>query len=81
MGEPPENLVLELLRTIRAEQARTNDILMEHGHRLTRLELGMASLRRDQANDAESIALLGSRFDRVVERLDRIDRHLGLIEV
>ncbi|MCB8874214.1 hypothetical protein [Acidisoma silvae] len=80
MSDAPDNLVLELLRAIRAENARTNEILTEHGHRLARIEIGMAGLRRDQASDAEAVALMGLRFDRVDERLDRIERRLGLIE-
>ncbi len=80
MSDTPDNLVLEILRAMRADMARTNEILTEYGHRLARIELSLAGVSRDQANDAESIAHLGLRFDRVDDRLDRIERRLGLID-
>ena len=74
----PTNLVLELLRAIRADTASIRHTLSEHGHRLARLELGQAALRRDQASDAEAGALAGVRVDDLAKRVERIEARLGL---
>ena len=73
-----DNLVLELLRAIRGDIAKLSDRLDEHGRRLGRMEIMMAGIRRDQANDAETIADVETRFDRLRERIDRIERRLDL---
>ena len=80
MSDAPDNLVLEILRAMRGDMARTNDTLSDVVQRLSRIELSLAGLRRDQGVDAERIAHFEVRFDRVDERLDRIERRLGLIE-
>jgi hypothetical protein len=53
--------------------------LDEHGHRLGRIEIMMAGLCRDQGHDAEARAELEVRFDRMRERLDRIERRLDIV--
>ena len=80
MSDEPTNLVLELLRAIRADTAAIRRTQAEHGHRLTRLELGQAATRRDQASDAEAAALASVRVDGLNERLERVEARLGLRE-
>ena len=80
MSDQPENLVLELLRAIRADTSAIRQTLTEHGHRLARLEIGQARVRRDQASDAEAGALTGVRVDGLTERLERIEARLGLLD-
>ncbi|MGV3549695.1 hypothetical protein [Rhizobium sp.] len=58
MADETTNLVLEHLRAIRADVHEIKTVQKDHGHRLTRLELGVAALRRDQAGDAENVAHL-----------------------
>ncbi len=65
-----DNLILELLRAIRADIARLADRLDEHGDRLSHMEIGMAALRRDQASEAEGSADMGYRLDKLRGRLD-----------
>jgi hypothetical protein len=80
MIDEPENLTLRYLRRLDSKMDSMTEILREHGYRLTRIEAGMASLRRDQASDAESVAFSSSRVDRLNERVDRIERRLELSE-
>jgi hypothetical protein len=44
------------------------------------MELATAGLRREQAGDAENVAYLGARVDRLGEEIDRIKRRLELID-
>jgi hypothetical protein len=50
MADDPTNIVLEHLRAMRGDMHEMKDMLREHGHRLTRIEISIASLRRDQAS-------------------------------
>jgi predicted nuclease with TOPRIM domain len=80
MADEPINLVLEHLRVIRSQltehSARFNDVT----DRLIRIELSTAGLRRDQAGDAENVAHLGVRLDRLSQDVERIKRRLDLID-
>jgi hypothetical protein len=80
MAEEPIDLVLEHLRAIRADVHEVKTALSEHGHRLSRIELSVAGLRREQASDAENVAYLGARIDKLGEEIDRIKRRLELID-
>jgi hypothetical protein len=80
MADEPINIVLEHLRTMRADMHEVKDILREHGSRLTRIEITMAGIRREQANDAENSAHLEARVDRLYEELERVKRRLEIIE-
>ncbi len=75
-----DNLVLEHLRAIRGDIAGVRDVLSEHGLRLSRIEGSVAGLRREQAGDAEAVAHLEARVDRLFEDIDRIKRRLDLVE-
>lgn len=80
MSDAPDNIFLVYLRRLDEKLDRVIQIQGDHGSRLTRLELGLAGVRRDQAQDAERVAHVEARIDQVFERLDRIDKRLGLIE-
>lgn len=75
-----DNLLLEHMRAIRADLGDIRETQREHGHRLTRIEGSVAGLRRDQAGDAEDVARIDGRFDRIMERIDRIERRLEIAE-
>jgi chromosome segregation ATPase len=78
MSAEPLNLVLEHLRAMRADLSEIRDAQREHGHRLYRMETDLTGLRRDQANDAEGVAHVNARLDRLREDVDRIRRRLDL---
>jgi septal ring factor EnvC (AmiA/AmiB activator) len=80
MTDNIENLVLEHLRAIRADIARMERKQDETITRLGRLELAVASLRRDVAHTDESAAEQNVRVDHLAERIDRIERRLELRE-
>ena len=78
MSDDPTDLVLEPLRAIRSDLSDVRETLREHGHRVNRIELGLAGLRRDQALDAEQSAHVEARLDRLGERIGRIEERLDL---
>lgn len=80
MAEEPTNIVLEHLRIIRADVHEIRHVQQEQGQRLIRMELALAALRRDQASDAENVAHLGVRVDKLSDEIDRIKRRLELID-
>lgn len=78
MSENTENLVLELLRAIRGDIASIKDDVRELTHRVGRVELAVAGLRRDIAHFEEATADQSVRLDRISERVDRIEKRLEL---
>ena len=70
-NEPNDNLVLQHLRAIRDELAGLRESSRETVLRLGMVETGLARLEG-------STALLHSRFDRVVDRVDRVERRLEI---
>ena len=80
MAEEANNLVLEHLRAIRAKLSEHDERFNEVIQRLARVELATAGLRREQAGDAENVAYLGVRMDKLSEEIDRIKRRLELID-
>ncbi|HUI22630.1 MAG TPA: hypothetical protein VLZ74_16545 [Methylocella sp.] len=73
-----ENLVPEHLRHIRADMDALRFDMADIKHRMTTLEVSVASLAAAEANHYASIA---SRADRTDERLERIERRLDLVDV
>lgn len=68
-----DNVVLEHLRAIRADNAEVKATLREHGSRLTSIDLGLASLHGDYAGQS-------LRIDRLSDRVERIEVRLGLTD-
>ena len=79
MAENVENLVLEHLRAIRADIGMMKDDIREVKQRLTSLESGVAALRRDNAHLYGDMADQQSRYDRLSERVERIERRLDIL--
>jgi hypothetical protein len=75
MSDAP-NLVLEHLRAIRGEFAEFRVEQREQRMRLGAIERSLAHIERD---GAEFRAEIGVRFDRVLDRLDRIEARLELV--
>ena len=73
MTEESENLVLEMLRRIRASQERMELDIQDIKTRMTSLEITVAQMGTQFA--AQSL-----RMDRFEERLARIERRLDLVD-
>ena len=80
MTEEPMNLVVEHLRAIRSKLSEHDQRFNEVLQRLTRVELSTAGLRREQAGDAENVAHLEARIDRLSDEITRIKRRLDIID-
>lgn len=78
MTDNIESLVMEQLRAIRAEIGSVKENTREIKSRLIMVESGIASLRRDGGDFAASIAGQHLRYDRLNDRIDRIEKRLEL---
>lgn len=78
MADNIESLVLEQLRGIRNDIASVKEDTREIKSRLVIVESGIASLRRDGADYSASIADQHLRYDRINERIERIEKRLEL---
>jgi hypothetical protein len=74
MSDEPADLIRNMLRAIRAEQAAQREKLDEIIARLGRLEREVASLHSDYAG-------LSVRLDNLDRRVGRIERRLELADV
>jgi septal ring factor EnvC (AmiA/AmiB activator) len=81
MTENIENLVLEQLRALRGDIAAVKEDTREIKTRLAVVESGIASLRRDNGDFATSIAAQHLSFDRLSDRVQRIEQRLNLTDV
>jgi hypothetical protein len=77
-----DNLVLEHLRALRGDFAEFCNEVRELRTRMTSAERGLAHVVRTMASLAVGVAAvrveMGERFDRVHDRLGRIERRLNL---
>ena len=78
MSEASDNLVLEMLQTIRATCGEQGDRLVAIEQRLTALDIGLAAIRRDMAADFMGRAEQSLRMDGLDARLARVERRLEL---
>jgi len=67
----PDNLVLEHLRALRSDVAMTREDVREVKSRITSLEHSVAGIY-------SGIAELNGRHDRILSRIERIERRLEL---
>jgi hypothetical protein len=74
-GEPFD-LVLEHLKAIRGDIAEIRAEQREQRGRIGAIERTLAHLERD---GAETRAETGGRFDRILDRLERIERRLDIV--
>jgi len=80
MADHVENIILEHLRAIRTDIGSIKDDVRDIKQRLTSLEVAVAGLRRDNSNLYSDVVDQHARYDRLVERVERIERRLDLAE-
>jgi regulator of replication initiation timing len=76
--ENVENLILEHLRAIRADVSGIKDDMREVKQRLANVEAAVGGVKRDQSDLYTENASHHVRYDRLLERIDRIERRLEL---
>lgn len=76
--ENVDNILIEHLRAIRADIGIIKEDVREVKTRLTHVESGIASLKRDSAHQYDEAASGNVRFDRLTERLEQLERRLNL---
>ncbi|AJP48160.1 hypothetical protein PG1C_06195 [Rugosibacter aromaticivorans] len=78
MSENVENLILEHLKKIQAEQAASRERDTEIMSGLSHIESGIARISRDEAMNYGEIIQDRHIVDKLKERLERIERRLEL---
>ncbi|PWG61447.1 hypothetical protein [Sediminicurvatus halobius] len=78
MPDSVENLLLEHLRVIRSDLSAMKEDLREVKQRITSVESGVAGLRRDSAQVYADTVDQHGRYDRLLERIERIERRLEI---
>ena len=76
--ENVESIIIEHLRAIRADMGVIKEDEREVKTRLTHVEAGIASLKRDSAHQYDETASSNARFDRLTERLEQLERRLNI---
>ena len=79
MTETVENPIIEHLRHIRGRVDQIADDVVDLKHRMATLECGMTLVRREMINGDETDARQQVSLDRLVERIQRIEKRLELI--
>lgn len=73
-----DNIIIEHLHAVRADIASIKDDIREVKTRITHVEAGIASLKRDAAHQCDESAAANARFDQLTERIEKIERRLDL---
>lgn len=73
-----ENMMLEMLKKIQAEQSLSRERDQEILSRLSNIESGIARLARDDATNYGEIVQDRHAVDKLKERIERIERRLEL---
>lgn len=73
-----DNLVLEHLKRIQAEQAAARERDQEILSRLSHVESGLARIARDESSNYTEIVEDRHAVDKLRERVERIERRLEL---
>lgn len=73
-----DDLVLEHLKRIQAEQAAARDRDQEILSRLARIESGLARVTRDESSNYAELVEDRHTVDKLRERIERIERRLEL---
>ena len=76
--ENADSIVIAHLRAMHADVASIKDDIREVKTRITHVEAGIASLKRDAAHQYDESAAANARFDRLTERIEKIERRLDL---
>ena len=78
MSDNVENLILEHLKKIQAEQAEARLRDAEIMTRLSRIESGIARISRNESSNYEEIIQDRHSVDKLRERVERIERRLEI---
>lgn len=78
MTDNTENLILEHLKRIQAEQAAARERDAEILSRLSHIETGLARITRNEASAYAEIIEDRHTVDKLKERIERIERRLEL---
>ncbi len=78
MSEQIDNLILEHLKKIQAEQAASRERDAEIMGRLANIESGLARITRDESNTYTELIQDRHVVDKLRERIERIERRLEL---
>ena len=78
VSENVENLIIENLKRIQAEQAAARDRDQEMLRRIAHLEISISRVARDEAGNYAEIIEDRSMVDRLKDRVERIERRLEL---
>lgn len=79
MTDSVENLIVEHLRHIRGRVDRIAEDMGDLKQRMSSLETAMVSVKREVAAGDETDARQQTSLDRLLDRIDRIERRLDLI--
>jgi SRSO17 transposase len=78
MTEKIDNLILENLKKIQAEQASARERDAEILTRLSHIETGIAKISRDESINYGEIVQDRHAVDKLKERIERIERRLEI---
>ena len=78
MTENIENLLLEHMKSFQASLGRIEADVREVKNRLANLEVGQASIMQHIGHQASTTAQQQIGFDRLTERIERIEKRLEL---
>ncbi len=76
--ENVENLILEHLRVIRTDVGALKEDAREIKQRLANLESAVGGIKRDLGDMYTEGATQHTRYDRLVERIERLEKRLEL---
>ncbi len=79
MTDAVENLIIEHLRHIRGRVDRIAEDMGDIKHRMSSLESAMVLVKREVSAGDETDARQQLALDRLVDRIERIERRLELI--
>jgi len=78
MSDNMENIVLEHLRHIRSRVDQIADDISDLKHRMSSLESAMVSVKHEVAHGDETDARQQVTIDKIIDRIQRIERRLEL---
>ncbi|OHC75471.1 MAG: hypothetical protein A3G18_06485 [Rhodospirillales bacterium RIFCSPLOWO2_12_FULL_58_28] len=74
----PENLIMVYLRRIDEKIDRADNKLSDLTLRVNEVHSSVIALRRDQVQDAEIVAHIQTRMDKMQVEIDRINRRFDI---